>query len=90
MTEVMLRLLGLDYVADSLVGGKHFRGISGGQKKRLTTAEMTVGAVQLLLLRALASIWNGPQSLSSFRVVPNKIVCHPSIAPQSLDMMDTS
>jgi hypothetical protein len=42
-TELMLRLLGLDIVADSLVGGDMIKGISGGQMKRLTTAEMTVG-----------------------------------------------
>ena len=43
MTEYILRVLGLDYVADTVVGGAMLRGISGGQKKRVTTGEMIVG-----------------------------------------------
>ena len=43
MTEFTLRVLGLDYVADTVVGGSMLRGISGGQKKRVTTGEMIVG-----------------------------------------------
>lgn len=43
VTEMMLRVLGLDYVAETVVGGPMLRGISGGQKKRVTTGEMIVG-----------------------------------------------
>ena len=43
VTEFTLRILGLDYVADTVVGGSMLRGISGGQKKRVTTGEMIVG-----------------------------------------------
>lgn len=43
VTEYILRVLGLDYVAETLVGGPMLRGISGGQKKRVTTGEMIVG-----------------------------------------------
>ncbi len=47
VAEYALRVLGLDYIADTFVGGPMLRGISGGQKKRLTTGEMLVGcAVQ--------------------------------------------
>ena len=43
VAEYALRVLGLDYIADTFVGGPMLRGISGGQKKRLTTGEMLVG-----------------------------------------------
>ena len=43
VAEYVLRVLGLDYIADTFVGGPMLRGISGGQKKRLTTGEMLVG-----------------------------------------------
>lgn len=41
-TEYVLRLLGLDVCADTLVGDAMMRGISGGQKKRVTTGELSV------------------------------------------------
>ncbi|KAK4781462.1 hypothetical protein SAY86_015564 [Trapa natans] len=36
-TDYILKILGLDICADTLVGDAMRRGISGGQKKRLTT-----------------------------------------------------
>ena len=50
MTEFILRVLGLDYVAETVVGGPMLRGISGGQKKRVTTGEMIVGPCKTLLM----------------------------------------
>jgi hypothetical protein len=39
MTDYILKLLGLDMCADTVVGNEMLRGISGGQKKRVTTGE---------------------------------------------------
>ena len=50
MAEYALRVLGLDYIADTFVGGPMLRGVSGGQKKRLTTGEMLVGCDRAWLL----------------------------------------
>lgn len=36
----LLKLLGLDHVADTVVGDENLRGISGGQKRRVTVGEM--------------------------------------------------
>ena len=47
MTEFVLQILGLAYVSETLVGGSMLRGISGGQKKRVTTGEMIKEAVLL-------------------------------------------
>ncbi|KAL4447582.1 hypothetical protein ABPG75_004801 [Micractinium tetrahymenae] len=48
MVEVILKLLGLDVCADTVVGSAMLRGISGGQKKRVTSGEMLVGPVRAL------------------------------------------
>ena len=47
-TELMLRLLRLTKAADTVVGSPLLRGISGGEKKRLTLGEITVGGGALL------------------------------------------
>ena len=37
---VIIQVLGLDICADTMVGNEMLRGISGGQRKRVTTGEM--------------------------------------------------
>jgi hypothetical protein len=36
-TDLTIKLLGLDVCADTIVGSEMVRGISGGQRKRVTT-----------------------------------------------------
>ncbi len=36
-TDYVMKILGLDICADTVVGNEMLRGISGGQKKRVTT-----------------------------------------------------
>ncbi|XP_019098113.1 PREDICTED: ABC transporter G family member 38-like [Camelina sativa] len=45
VTDYVLKVLGLEMCADTIVGNHMKRGISGGQKKRVTTGEMLVGPV---------------------------------------------
>ncbi|CAN0881784.1 ABC transporter G family member 37 [Linum grandiflorum] len=59
-------MLGLDICADTLVGDVMRRGISGGQKKRLTTGEMIVGPTRALFMD---EITNGLDSSTAFRIV---------------------
>ncbi|KAK1374085.1 hypothetical protein POM88_030278 [Heracleum sosnowskyi] len=47
-TNYILKILGLDVCADVLVGDAMKRGISGGQKKRLTTGEMIISPTKAL------------------------------------------
>ena len=41
--EILLRTLGLSSAADTLIGDAVVRGVSGGERKRVTSAEMLVG-----------------------------------------------
>ncbi|KAI5071149.1 hypothetical protein GOP47_0013400 [Adiantum capillus-veneris] len=50
ITDYVLKILSLDICADTMVGDQMKRGISGGQKKRLTTGEMLVGPAKALFM----------------------------------------
>ncbi|XP_030477545.1 pleiotropic drug resistance protein 3-like isoform X2 [Syzygium oleosum] len=65
-TDYIIKILGLDICADTLVGDPMRRGISGGQKKRLTTAEMIVGPNKALFMD---EITNGLDSSTAFQMV---------------------
>ncbi|XP_075477971.1 pleiotropic drug resistance protein 3-like [Primulina tabacum] len=65
-TDYMLKILGLDICADTLFGDAMRRGISGGQKKRLTTGEMIVGPTKALFMDEISS---GLDSSTTYQVV---------------------
>ncbi|KAJ8766367.1 hypothetical protein K2173_022426 [Erythroxylum novogranatense] len=65
-TDYILKILGLDICADTLVGDVMRRGISGGQKKRLTTGEMIVGPSKALFMDEIS---NGLDSSTTFQIV---------------------
>ncbi|XVF41711.1 hypothetical protein PTKIN_Ptkin01aG0301900 [Pterospermum kingtungense] len=65
-TDYILKILGLDICADTFVGDAMRRGISGGQKKRLTTGEMIVGPTKALFMD---EITNGLDSSTAFQIV---------------------
>ncbi|XP_059652225.1 pleiotropic drug resistance protein 3-like [Cornus florida] len=65
-TDYILKILGLDICADTLVGDAMRRGISGGQKKRLTTGEMIIGPTKALFLDDIS---NGLDSSTSYQIV---------------------
>ncbi|KAL0354744.1 UNVERIFIED_CONTAM: Pleiotropic drug resistance protein 1, partial [Sesamum radiatum] len=46
VTDYILKILGLDICADTLVGDEMIRGISGGQRKRVTTGTILVSLLQ--------------------------------------------
>ncbi|GAB2264161.1 hypothetical protein Droror1_Dr00026295 [Drosera rotundifolia] len=50
LTDYIIKTLGLDICADIIIGDEMRRGISGGQKKRVTTGEMLVGPAKVLLM----------------------------------------
>ncbi|CAN4097540.1 unnamed protein product [Withania somnifera] len=66
VTDYILKILGLDICADTLVGDEMFRGISGGQKKRLTAGEMMVGPAVALFMDEIST---GLDSSTTFQIV---------------------
>ncbi|KAK1311944.1 putative pleiotropic drug resistance protein 7 [Acorus calamus] len=48
MTDYILKILGLDICADTMVGDEMIRGISGGQRKRVTTGDIKEGPTTIL------------------------------------------
>ncbi|KAI3875055.1 hypothetical protein MKW98_019628, partial [Papaver atlanticum] len=66
VTDYVLKILGLDICADTLVGDEMLRGISGGQKKRLTTGEMLVGPARALFMDEIST---GLDSSTTFQIV---------------------
>ncbi|KAG0587732.1 hypothetical protein KC19_2G187600 [Ceratodon purpureus] len=64
--EYTLRMLGLDICADTIVGDDMRRGISGGQKKRVTTGEMIVGPMKVLFMDEIST---GLDSSTTFNIV---------------------
>ncbi|KAH7832973.1 hypothetical protein Vadar_001925 [Vaccinium darrowii] len=65
-TDYILKILGLDICADTVVGDGMRTGISGGQKKRLTTGEMIIGPTKALFMDEIS---NGLDSSTSYQMV---------------------
>uniref|UniRef100_V5NZ11 PDR protein 2 n=1 Tax=Tabernaemontana elegans TaxID=761068 RepID=V5NZ11_9GENT len=55
ISEYVMKILGLDICSDTLVGDEMLKGISGGQKKRLTTGELLMGASRVLLMDEIST-----------------------------------
>ncbi|KAH0449837.1 hypothetical protein IEQ34_020529 [Dendrobium chrysotoxum] len=66
ITDYMLKLLDLEVCADTIVGDNMRRGISGGQKKRVTTGEMIVGPTKVLFMDEIST---GLDSSTTFQIV---------------------
>ncbi|PRQ25661.1 putative monosaccharide-transporting ATPase [Rosa chinensis] len=66
VTSYILKILGLDGCADTLVGDQMIRGISGGQKKRVTTGEMLVGPAKALFMDEIST---GLDSSTTYQIV---------------------
>ncbi|KAF1859242.1 hypothetical protein Lal_00009826 [Lupinus albus] len=66
VTDYILKILGLDICADTMVGDEMLRGISGGQRKRVTTGEMLVGPANALFMDEIST---GLDSSTTFQIV---------------------
>ncbi|OAY38969.1 hypothetical protein MANES_10G057300v8 [Manihot esculenta] len=66
VTDYILKILGLDICADIMVGDGMRRGISGGQKKRVTTGEMLVGPAKALFMDEIST---GLDSSTTYQIV---------------------
>ncbi|KAH9666385.1 ABC transporter G family member 40 [Citrus sinensis] len=66
ITDYILKVLDLDVCADTVVGDEMLRGISGGQRKRVTTGEMLVGPAHVLFMDEIST---GLDSSTTFHIV---------------------
>eukprot|EP01018_Ginkgo_biloba_P004087 Gb_05443 [translate_table: standard] len=66
VTDYILKILGLDICAETMVGDQMRRGISGGQKKRVTTGEMLVGPARALFMDEIST---GLDSSTTYQIV---------------------
>ena len=70
----MLNALALDNVGDTVVGDENLRGVSGGQKRRVTIGEMAIGSGSKFLF--CDSITDGLSSSDSISLLSNlKATC---------------
>ena len=53
--DIVMSLLGLAHCSETLVGDALMRGISGGERKRLTAAELLVGGSNVLMLDEMST-----------------------------------
>ncbi|KAA8543738.1 hypothetical protein F0562_022085 [Nyssa sinensis] len=65
-TDYILKVLGLDICSDTLVGNDMLRGVSGGQRKRVTTGEMVVGPRKTLFMDEIST---GLDSSTTYQIV---------------------
>ncbi|GFZ06024.1 pleiotropic drug resistance 6 [Actinidia rufa] len=70
VTDYALKILGLDICADIMVGDEMRRGISGGQKKRLTTGEMLVGPAKVFIMDGIST---GLDSSTTFQIIKTEM-----------------
>ncbi|KAA3457774.1 ABC transporter G family member 38 [Gossypium australe] len=66
VTDYALKILGLEVCADTIVGDAMMRGVSGGQKKRVTIGEMLVGPVGALFMDNIST---GLDSSTTYQIV---------------------
>ncbi|DBB02982.1 TPA: hypothetical protein ACH3X1_013571 [Trebouxia sp. C0004] len=64
-TDLVIKLLGLDVCEDTLIGSDQVRGVSGGQRKRVTTGELLVGPKKTLFLDEIST---GLDSSTTFQI----------------------
>ncbi|KAJ0971431.1 hypothetical protein J5N97_019390 [Dioscorea zingiberensis] len=65
-TDYIIKILGLENCADTIVGNEMLRGLSGGEKKRVTLGEMIVGPARVMFMDEIST---GLDSSTTFQIV---------------------
>ena len=74
LTDLTLRILGLEVCSETQIGNEMIRGVSGGQKKRVTTGELLVGPARVLLMDSIST---GLDSSTTFLIISClRNICH--------------
>jgi len=70
----MMKILGLESVKDTYVGDDAIRGVSGGQKRRVTTGELMITPRPVKLMDAIS---NGLDSATTYDILrAARDICH--------------
>jgi ABC-type multidrug transport system ATPase subunit len=64
--DIILQLLGLSRCKDTIIGNAAVRGVSGGERKRVTTGEMLVGKTKAFMLDEIST---GLDSAATFDII---------------------
>ncbi|EIE26053.1 ATP-binding cassette transporter [Coccomyxa subellipsoidea C-169] len=88
MADYVMRMLGLEVCADTMIGSQLIRGISGGQKKRVTTGEIVVGPCKTLFMDEISTGLDSSTTYQIVRCIRNMVhlrkstVCMSLLQPQ--------
>ncbi|KXZ48202.1 hypothetical protein GPECTOR_29g109 [Gonium pectorale] len=74
LVEMFAKLLGLDHVMDTVVGNELLKGISGGQRRRVTCGEMAVGLAQVMFLDEISTGLDSASTLIITKALRNLAV----------------
>eukprot|EP00198_Chlamydomonas_reinhardtii_P008553 XP_001697890.1 ABC transporter [Chlamydomonas reinhardtii] len=74
LVEMFAKLLGLDHVMDTVVGDELLKGISGGQKRRVTAGEMAVGLASVMFLDEISTGLDSASTLIITKALRNLAV----------------
>ncbi|KAL3726503.1 hypothetical protein ACJRO7_031405 [Eucalyptus globulus] len=66
VTDYILKILGLEICADTMIGDEMLRGISGGERKRVTIGEMLVGPAKVFFMDEIST---GLDSSTTYQIV---------------------
>eukprot|EP00300_Choanocystis_sp_HF-7_P021794 c20895_g1_i1.p1 GENE.c20895_g1_i1~~c20895_g1_i1.p1 ORF type:complete len:1359 (+),score=349.22 c20895_g1_i1:1-4077(+) len=64
--EYMMKLFGIEHIADNLVGDAFVRGVSGGERKRVTICEKLMGPFRIGLMDEIST---GLDSATTFDII---------------------
>ncbi|KAK9806328.1 hypothetical protein WJX72_010375 [[Myrmecia] bisecta] len=96
MTDYVLRMLGLEVCADTVIGSAMTRGISGGQRKRVTTGEMVIGPSKTLFADEISTGLDSSTTYQIVRCISNMVHLRDSTVlmallqppPETYDLFD--
>ncbi|XP_052198419.1 ABC transporter G family member 39-like [Diospyros lotus] len=66
VVDYILKILGLEDCADTIIGNEMVRGVSGGQRKRVTIGEMLMGPARAIFMDNIST---GLDSVTTFRII---------------------
>ncbi|KAE9252790.1 hypothetical protein PF002_g3648 [Phytophthora fragariae] len=80
-TELFTQILGLEECADTVVGDALLRGVSGGERKRVTIGEVLVGGQSLFLCDEISTGLDSAATFDIIKSMRHGFTCPPRVDP---------